>query len=141
MSEEIGGIEGFFIRILIKSPKEDRIGNEMSLEVFVNNTFLCLVRAMKKCMRGKCRLNLKSHNMPFFSRKDNSGYTGNYFNKHLTTLTANVTLNTNLSKTYENILQGRWLSTPTVTWTKHLKIPVSSQLQDLITGFYFRCSK
>ena len=95
LSEEIEGIERFFIRILIKSPKEDRIGKDMSLKTFGNDTFLCPVRAIKKYMREKCRLNLKTHNMPFFTRKDNSGYTGNDFNKHLTTLTADITLNTN----------------------------------------------
>ena len=37
-----------FIRIVIKSPKEDRIGRGMCLEIFGNDTFLCPVRAMNK---------------------------------------------------------------------------------------------
>ena len=42
-----GRSEREIIQITIKSPKEDRVGNGTTLEIFGNGTFLCPIKAMK----------------------------------------------------------------------------------------------
>ena len=51
ISEKIDKTERTYVRILIKSPKEDRIGKYMCLEFFGNDTFLCPVRAIKRYLQ------------------------------------------------------------------------------------------
>ena len=41
ISEMINNTKRTYVRILIKSPKEDRVGRDMCLEIFGNDTFLC----------------------------------------------------------------------------------------------------
>ena len=91
VSERIGRGERSIIRILIKSPKEDRVGKYMTLEIFSNDTFLCPVRALQKYIREKNKWNLGSPDSLFFTLGDGRGYTGKDFNRHIAELTEEVT--------------------------------------------------
>ena len=73
--EKIDKRDRTFIRILIKSPKEDTIGKDMCLEIFGNDTFLCPVRAIKKYLHEKNKNRLNANDKPFFLNKCFKGYT------------------------------------------------------------------
>ena len=74
------------IRLHLKSPKENRIGKGVKLEIFENKTFCCPVKAWKK---WKSKVNLEE-DLPIF-REGNSCFTGSEFNKILSNLTKEIT--------------------------------------------------
>ena len=93
ITETIDGKERTYIRILIKSPKEDRIGRDMSLEIFGNDTFLCPVRAINRYLYEINKKNKNASDNPFFLSKGSKGYTGREFNTMLSLLTNEDTEN------------------------------------------------
>ena len=95
INETIDRKERTYIRILMKSPKEDRVGRDMSLEIFGNNTFLCPVRAINKYIHERNEQNKNVSDKPFFLSKGSKGYTGREFNIMLSLLTNEVTENSN----------------------------------------------
>ena len=86
-----GGSEREIIQITIKSPKEDRVGNGTTLEIFGNGTFLCPMKAMKHYITSKGGLTKIKSDKPFFLQKNNKCYTGKCFNSHLSQVTAGIT--------------------------------------------------
>ena len=66
--EMVGTEEKSKIRLLIKSPKERRIGTGVKLEIFENGTFCCPVNAWNKWKR---RVNL-NNGFPSFKENNNS---------------------------------------------------------------------
>ena len=48
---KIGDKQKSIIQIRIKSPKENRIGSGITLEIFENESFICPVKAIKKWLR------------------------------------------------------------------------------------------
>ena len=70
ITETIDGKEKTYIRILIKSPKEDRIGRDMSLEIFGNDTFLCPVRAIDKYLHERKKTTKMSQTNHFSSERE-----------------------------------------------------------------------
>ena len=69
-TESINHVNRSVIRILIKSPKEDRIGKDMCLEIFGNNTFLCPVRALNKYLSERTKVDKSNQDLPFFLKQD-----------------------------------------------------------------------
>ena len=78
---------------MIKSPKEDRVGKDMCLEIFGNNTFLCPVRALNKYLSERNKLDKSNQVLPFFLKKNSKCLSGRDFNIILSELTAEVTEN------------------------------------------------
>jgi hypothetical protein len=74
------------IRLHLKSPKENRIGKGVKLEIFENKTFCCPVKALKK---WKSKVVLKE-NLPIFC-EGKCCFTGSEFNKILTNITKQIT--------------------------------------------------
>ena len=95
VEESVNKTKRTVIKITLKSPKEDRIGRDMVLEIFSNNTFLCPNRAMAKYLKERQKLNVISEGLPLFIKKDLDCLTGTEFNSILTFLTSEVTHNTN----------------------------------------------
>ena len=91
INENINKTQRSYIRILIKSPKEDRVGKDMWLEIFGNDTFLCPLKAMSKYVNERAKINTTNRNLPFFITKDLKGYTGKDFNMVLSELTDDIT--------------------------------------------------
>ena len=92
-TESINNQERTVIRILIKSPKEDRVGKDMCLEIFGNNTFLCPVRALDKYKSERNKLNRSDQFLPFFLNRNSKCLSGKDFNSILSELTTDVTEN------------------------------------------------
>ena len=95
IEESINKVTRTVIKITIKSPKEDRDGKDMDLEIFGNNTFLCPNRAMSKYLKERQKLKGSLEEAPLFIKKDLKCLTGTEFNSMLTHLTSEVTQNTN----------------------------------------------
>ena len=66
ITEPINKKDRTFIRIVFKSPKENRVGRDMCLEIFGNDTFLCPVRAINKYLHEKSKYNINNNKKPFF---------------------------------------------------------------------------
>ena len=94
-TESINNLDRSVIRILIKSPKEDRVGKDMCLEIFGNNTFLCPVRALNKYLSERNKVDRSSQDLPFFLKRNPNCLSGKDFNIILSELTAEVTENSN----------------------------------------------
>ena len=93
--ETINNVDRSVIKILIKSPKEDRIGKDMCLEIFGNNSFLCPVRALNKYLSERTKMNKFNKDLPFFLKQNSKCMSGRDFNNILSELTAEVTENSN----------------------------------------------
>ena len=91
--ETINHVDRSVIKILIKSPKEDRIGKDMCLEIFGNNTFLCPVRALNKYLSERTKLDKFNQDLPLFLKQNSKCLSGRDFNIILSDLTAEVTEN------------------------------------------------
>ena len=78
---------------MIKSPKEDRVGKDMCLEIFGNNTFLCPVRALNKYLSERTKVDRSSQDLPFFLKRNSNCLSDKDFNIILSELTADVTEN------------------------------------------------
>ena len=84
----LDGIRRDVIQLHIKSPKEQRIGTDVQLEIFGNETFLCPVKALGKWL-NKTRDLEKS--CPVFRDSEGLCYTGAEFNKDLSEITCQLT--------------------------------------------------
>ena len=51
-SYKVGSQERGMIKLRLKAPKEDRIGNGTTIEIFKNDTFLCPVKAVKHYVKN-----------------------------------------------------------------------------------------
>ena len=88
MSEvRVGGTVRTIIRLRLKSPKEDRVGSGLWLEIFGNNTMLCPVRAVKKWLSVAIKPQV---GQPFFRLKSGDNFTGKDLNKILSKITASI---------------------------------------------------
>ena len=76
------------IEIHLKSPKEQRVGNGVKLEIFDNATFLCPVRALKKWLAIAGEM---EPGCPLFRDETGLCYTGANLNKDLSEITYNLT--------------------------------------------------
>ena len=83
------------IKINIKSPKEDRVGRDVCLEIFGNETFLCPVRAMNKYLDFRSRYVSEYSDQPLFIKMNKKCFTGSELNTILHELTKDVTHNSN----------------------------------------------
>lgn len=82
------------IELKLKSPKEDRIGNGVILEIFANNTFLCPVKALKHYFGIFGSQGEMKEDMPIFITENKQCYSGKSFNEHLSKITAVITAHT-----------------------------------------------
>ena len=94
------------IRVLIKSPKEDRIGRDMSLEIFGNGSFLCPVRALTKYLTERTKITGAQEALPLFIKKNTKCLTGTEFSAMLTDLTSDITKNTSSTVTSHSLRAG-----------------------------------
>ena len=88
---KVGGQERDMIKLKLKSPKEDRIGNGTTIEIFKNETFLCPVKAVKHYVKncgGQAKI---KENKPFFLLENKHCYTGAVFNENLKHITSDIT--------------------------------------------------
>ena len=76
------------IEIHLKSPKEQRVGTGIKLEIFDNKTFLCPVRALKK---WRAIVGETVTGCPLFRDETGLCYTGANFNKDLSEITNSLT--------------------------------------------------
>ncbi len=88
LSTKVGLKMRDLIRITIKSPKEDRVGNGAILEIFGNDSFLCPVKAMNHYISQRGGRTTLLKDKPFFLQDGKKGYTGQVFNSHLREMTA-----------------------------------------------------
>ena len=86
VKDNIGNDVKSFIRIHLKSPKENRVGAGVKLEIFENNTFCCPVKALTKWQKW---VTLRD-NEPVF-QEGGVCFTGKDFNKILSSLTSRLT--------------------------------------------------
>ena len=94
------------IRVLIKSPKEDRIGRDMSLEIFGNGSFLCPVRALTKYLTERTKISGAQEALPLFIKMNTKCLTGTEFSAMLTDLTSDITKNTSSTVTSHSLRAG-----------------------------------
>ena len=71
------------LQVLIKSPKEDRIGREFVIDVYENQGSFCPVKYFKKWQNSST---IYSSRKPAFLTPNGSPFTGNDFNKILRVL-------------------------------------------------------
>ena len=72
------------LKIHLKSPKEQRLKEGITVELFATNSFLCPVTAFNNYVRD-CPFNL-ADDKPVFRTMDGKGYTGKMFNADLKVL-------------------------------------------------------
>jgi hypothetical protein len=87
----VGGEDRDLIQLTLKSPKEDRIGNGTTIEIFGNGSFLCPVKALDRYIKIKGGAAKVKTDKPFFLQSNKVGYTGKSFNNQLKQLTADIT--------------------------------------------------
>ena len=82
---KIGGQDKSLMRLKLKSPKENRVGNGVTIEIFANDTDLCPVRAMKKWLA----MHTVRHEvgLPLLRWSNGHCFTGREFNKMLSQIT------------------------------------------------------
>jgi len=88
-SVKIGSEVKELVQVLIKSPKENRVGAGVVIEIFGNDTFMCPVRAVKK-LEKKIK---PSKDMPYFTWLSGEAYTGKDLNGFLSKTLDRITLN------------------------------------------------
>ena len=104
--ETINKVGRSVIKILIKSPKEDRVGRDMCLEIFGNGTFLCPVRALTKYLAERTKISRSNLDLPMFIKKDTKCLSGSEFNALLIELTRDVTENSSSIVTSHSLRAG-----------------------------------
>ena len=91
IQEKVAGISRKLIKLRLKSPKEDRIGNGSTVEIFGNQTFLCPIKALEKYFNFRSKSRSINSKKPVFTINDRKCYTGKDFNLQLSQLTQDVT--------------------------------------------------
>ena len=105
-NEMVNKVNRPVIRILIKSPKEDRIGWDMSLEIFGNGSFLCPVRALNKYLTERTKIVGLQDELPLFIKKNSKCLPGSEFNEMLKELTIDITENSKNTVTSHSLRAG-----------------------------------
>ena len=88
----INGNVRTILEVQIKSPKEQRIGTGVKLEIFDNGTFLCPVKAFQNWISLS---GMPTEGLPLFRDEFGYCYTGASFNKDLSIMTSVLTEGTN----------------------------------------------
>ena len=82
----ISGVKKSVIKLKLKSPKENRVGRGLTIEIFGNDSLICPVKALKKWMRNA---NFQS-GQPMFRFLNNKAFKGRDFNKILSKITGPI---------------------------------------------------
>ena len=83
----LNGTNKTIIKLRIKSPKENRIGAGVCLEIFENGTFMCPVKSLNKwLLKAKCQ-----NEKPLFRFQDMTPFKGKDLNRILSEITKPLT--------------------------------------------------
>ena len=83
----LNGSNKTIIKLRLKSPKENRVGAGICLEIFENGTFMCPVKSLRKWLsKAKCQ-----NGKPLFRYQDSKPFKGKDLNRILSEITKPLT--------------------------------------------------